>query len=223
MTMRLYDGYDRVDLTQGMRNKDKPEGPDDGWWAGQQMDALKFYAPEKLKLIGYTQEQDYSGDIWAIAEWNGKEHRWVLIKDGFGSCSFCDGLEGSQDGYGYVEDVLRENTKQFLSVEDMKEHIKESDEISEYSHWDAKAKLLEIIEEKIPMPDKNEGKEMTRYRAVTIDWRGASYLEFKTIEEAEEYEEFIRAYDPAIKTATLGDIHGSDYVVIYYHYEEGKK
>ena len=60
---------------------------------------------------------------------------------------------------------------------------------------------------------------MTRYRAITIDWRGASYLEFKTIEEAEEYEGVIRKHDPAIKTTTLGDINGEDYVVIYYHWE----
>lgn len=163
MTIRPYEGYDRVDLTQGMRNKDKPKGPDDYWWAGDQMKALEYYAPEEFKLIGYTIEEDYQGDIWAIAEWTGKDHRWVLINDGFGSCSGCDALEGGQDGYGYVEDVLRENTVQFLSVSDMRKYIEESDKIPDRERWDAKAELLKIIDEKIPMPDNQDLFHNIRY------------------------------------------------------------
>ena len=218
MTMRPYEGYDRVDLTQGMRNKDKPKGPDDGWWAGQQMDALSFYAPEELKIIGCVQEEDYSGDIWAIAEWTGKEHRWVLIKDGFGSCSGCDALEGGQDGYGYVEDVLRENTVQFLSVSDMEEYIKESKEICDADYWNAKAKLLEIVEG-IPVP-KTVRPSKTRYRAVTISQRGIGYIEFKNVVEASTYENTTRMVDPNIQIKSFGDINGEDYTVVYY--EEGR-
>lgn len=124
--MKIYDGYDRIDLTVGMKNKDKPDGPERGWCAGQQVEALKYYAPEDFEVLADFTTGGYQGDIYVIARWNGKEKRYVLLKDSYGSCSGCDGLE-DEDGYRYIRDVLRNNTWQFLSLADMLKYIDEKD------------------------------------------------------------------------------------------------
>ena len=126
--MKIYDGYDRIDLTVGMRNKDRPDGPDGqrGWSAGEQMEALKYYAPEEFEVLADFTTGGYQGDIYGIARWNGKEKRYIFFKDSYGSCSGCDGLE-DEDGYRYVRDVLRNNTWQFLSLADVLTYIDEKD------------------------------------------------------------------------------------------------
>jgi len=44
----------------------------------------------------------------------------ILWRDGFGSCSGCDSLDG-QNGYEYIKDTLREgNTKQFHTYGEMR-------------------------------------------------------------------------------------------------------
>ena len=124
--MKLYDGYTRVDLTEGMRNKDKPKGEDNkGWYAGCQLEAMKYYCPEKFHILKFEEYGAYQGDMLGIAVWdeNGPDKRYVLWIDSFGSCSFCDPLEGSDNGYDYIEDVLRSNTWQFLSLKQIKEYL----------------------------------------------------------------------------------------------------
>ena len=147
---KLYEGYERLDLTQGMRNKDKPDGPvkNDYWCAGEQMEALTFYAPFNFDLIGYVKYGSYNGDIYGIAKWfieryPGFKFRWVLFRDSFGSCSGCDGLEGGDSGYDYVEDVLKNNTLQFLTLDDMAEYIKET---KDFFWLNPKKELLGQIE-----------------------------------------------------------------------------
>lgn len=127
---KLYDGYERLDLTEGMRHEDDPAGPDSRWWAGDQMKALEYYAPCKLHLLCYLTEEAYQGEIYAICYWADavpENRRFVLLYDSFGSCSGCDALEGGDNGYEYVQDVLRSNTKQFMTMQDMKEYISQSD------------------------------------------------------------------------------------------------
>ena len=133
--MRIYDGYERLDLTEGMRNKDCPNGDDDwGWCAGEQLKAMEYYCPDRFRILYATQENDYTGDIYGVAVWDegSKDQRYVFWTDGFGSCSGCDGLEGS-DGYEYIHDVLMSDTWQFLSLEDLRKYL---DEPHERLYWD---------------------------------------------------------------------------------------
>ena len=69
--MKLYDGYTRVDLTEGMRNKDKPKGEDGkGWYAGSQLDAMQYYCPEKFHVLKFEEYGAYQGDMLGIAVWD---------------------------------------------------------------------------------------------------------------------------------------------------------
>lgn len=123
--MKLYEGYERLDLTEGMRNKDKPNGDSTyGWSAGEQIDAMRFYCPEKFEILKTEEFGSYQGDIIGIAVWDklGDNRRYVLWIDSFGTCSFCDGLE-DRNGYDYIEDILRSNTWQFLSLKDLKDYL----------------------------------------------------------------------------------------------------
>ena len=136
--MRIYGGYERLDLTEGMRNMDRPKGDDNdgwGWCAGEQLKAMEYYRPDKFKTLYATQEEDYSGDIYGIAVWDegSKDQRYVFWTDGFGSCSGCDGLEGGENGYEYIRNVLMSNTWQFLSLEDLREYL---DEPHERFYWE---------------------------------------------------------------------------------------
>ena len=120
---------ERLDLTEYMRNRDKPNGvngkgePDEyGWTAGSQLDAFRFYTdPEKIEILATHQDDDYQGQIHGIAK---VEERFFLWRDSFGSCSGCDALDGS-NGYDYIKDTLQEgNTRQFLTLDDAEEYIK---------------------------------------------------------------------------------------------------
>ena len=126
--MKIYGDYNRIDLTVGMRNKDRPDGPDGqrGWSAGEQMEALKFYAPEDFVLLKDFWAGSYQGDIYGIAYLRGSEPRFIFFHDSYGSCSGCDALEDS-DGYEYVRGVLENNTWQFLTLNDMVKYLEEKD------------------------------------------------------------------------------------------------
>ena len=145
-----YDGYERLDLTKGMRHKDMPDGPDnEGWFAGEQMEALEYYAPHNFSLLGYITIGNYDGDIYGIGRWlepyPDRKYRWILLRDSFGTCSGCDALEGGRNGYEYVEDVLKNNTLQFLTLDDLMEYIRET-EVFFWSNECVKEHMLEIAE-----------------------------------------------------------------------------
>ena len=127
---RIYDNYDRFDLTEGMRNKECPNGPNkNGWGAGQQLEALDFYRPAKFEVLFSIEEEGYSGEIYGVAVWDlgGENQRYVLWTDSFGSCYYCDALEDS-NGYEYIHDVLMSNAWQFLTLEDLREYLNEKHE-----------------------------------------------------------------------------------------------
>jgi hypothetical protein len=110
--MRLIE--ERLHLPDFLVEKER----EDSWYAGQQLDALKYYLPENTVFLWEYQEQDYQGSVYAIFKINGV---YVIWRDWFGSCSGCDGLEDN-NGYEYIKDTLQEgNTKQFKTLEELKE------------------------------------------------------------------------------------------------------
>ena len=127
--MRIYDGYERLDMTEGMRNMDRPKGDDEWWCAGEQLKAMEYYCPDKFKILYATEEKGYCGDIYGIAVWDegSKGQRYVFWTDGFGSCICCDGLERA-NGYEYIRNVLMSNTWQFLSLDDLRDYLNEPHE-----------------------------------------------------------------------------------------------
>jgi len=107
-----------INLKEWLINEHLPDGPNGcGWCAGDQLGALRFYLDEEILFLKEYKEDDYSGDCYALMS-VGKT--LILWRDGFGSCSGCDSLDG-QNGYEYIKDTLREgNIKQFNTYDEMR-------------------------------------------------------------------------------------------------------
>ena len=116
---------ERIDLTKYLINKDNPNGKGRNdysscWYAGGQLEALRFYLDKKVKILAEYMEDDYQGECFAILDFEGTI---VIWRDSFGSCSGCDGLE-DEDGYDYIKLTLQEgNTRQFDSIDEAKEYV----------------------------------------------------------------------------------------------------
>jgi len=118
---------DRIDLTQYLKNKDKPNGVKRayGWCGGDQLYALEYYL-SNAKILWSFKEDDYQGDCFAIFKLL-DTNKYILWRDWFGSCSGCDGLE-DENGYEYIKNTLQEgNTKQFNSISEIVYYLENSD------------------------------------------------------------------------------------------------
>lgn len=84
------------------------------WWcAGEQSDALAYYLPT-VKVVATHTTGGYQGDQAALLSLGPD---WFLWRDGYGSCSGCDGLEGG-DGFAYIKGTLTAgNVRAFPSKE----------------------------------------------------------------------------------------------------------
>ena len=112
---------DRIDLTQYLKNKDKPNGNGSSWCAGEQLDALEYYL-SNAKILWSFEENDYQGECFAIFKLL-DTNKYILWRDWFGSCSGCDGLD-DENGYEYIKDTLQEgNTKQFNSISEIVHYL----------------------------------------------------------------------------------------------------
>jgi len=60
-------------------------------------------------LLYYTQENDYTGE-WLSITYSQKNRQFIIYKDWFGSCSYCDALESSFD---YSKEISIEEKKEF--------------------------------------------------------------------------------------------------------------
>lgn len=89
-----------------------------GWSAGDQLNALRAHLPT-VQVVAEYMESGYQGDCGAVLRLGDD---WFLWRDGFGSCSGCDALEG-EDGPGgrvYIESTLTVgNTLAFHSREEV--------------------------------------------------------------------------------------------------------
>lgn len=95
------------------------------WYAGEQLDALKFYL-KGVDIIWTYQENHYQGECFAILK-TGKYYLW---RDSFGSCSGCDALDdsGLVEGLEYIKSTLVEgNTKEFDSIKDLIAYLESPD------------------------------------------------------------------------------------------------
>ena len=123
---------ERIDLTKYLINEDKPAGEkpkeyewEPGWYAGAQLEALRFYLSPTVEMLASFMEDDYQGECFALLK---VEEAFILWRDSFGSCSGCDSLEGS-NGYEYIKNTLQEgNTRQFNSIEDAKKYVETTDD-----------------------------------------------------------------------------------------------
>lgn len=117
---------DRIDLTKYMKNKDKPNGNSHfGWYAGEQLTALKFYLDDKINFLETYMEDEYQGNCFALLK---IENTYILWRDSFGSCSGCDALE-DENGYDYIKNTLQEgNTRQFATLDEVKEYLMKTED-----------------------------------------------------------------------------------------------
>jgi len=86
------------ELYKHLVNKPKEE-----WCAGEQLEALRFYFDEEVKIVCQYMEDSNDGECFAILSLG---HHYYLWKDSFGSCLGCDALE-HEDGYEYIKDTMR--------------------------------------------------------------------------------------------------------------------
>jgi hypothetical protein len=119
----------RIDLFKYMTNKDKKNG----WCAGDQIEALRFYLNKDVKILSTAMVGSYQGDCFAILR---IKDVYIVWRDSFGSCSGCDALE-NQNGYKYIKSTLSEgNTIQFNNLFNMKHYIMKEQIKNKYGGWD---------------------------------------------------------------------------------------
>ena len=104
-----------------MLNPDRQTTLDDQqfWNAGDQIEALKFYLKSDVEVVWSFKENDYSGSCYALLKYMGQ---YVLWRDGFGSCSGCDMLDGRDifSGKDYIKSTFTEgNCKRFDTFADV--------------------------------------------------------------------------------------------------------
>jgi len=117
------------DLKKYLINKDKPNGINNsGWYAGGQLDALRYYFDEKVKIIAEYMEDNYQGECSALLF---VDNKYFLWRDSFGSCSGCDGLE-DENGYEYIEDTMT-SVKEFDKLESVIDYLSSKDRDFLYS------------------------------------------------------------------------------------------
>ena len=107
------------DLKRYLINKDKPFGDENsGWYAGGQLEALRYYFDSKVKIIAEYIEDEYQGECCAVLF---VDEKYFLWRDSFGSCSGCDALD-DENGYEYIEDTLT-SVKEFDNIKGIIEYL----------------------------------------------------------------------------------------------------
>ena len=102
------------DLKKYLINKDVEKE----WYAGGQLDALRFYLDKRVLILVEYMEGGYSGECSAVLFISDKFFLW---RSGFGSCSGCDALEGS-NGYEYIEDTMT-SVKEFDDINEIVNYL----------------------------------------------------------------------------------------------------
>lgn len=124
---------DRCDLFKFLINPDSRGGSDKDWYAGDQLEALKYYTTDDIIILDEYMEDGRQGYCFAIFL---VEDKIVIWRDSFGSCRGCDALHG-QDGFEYIKSTLTEgNTLQFPDLETAHKYIKTEHNFPRYSEWD---------------------------------------------------------------------------------------
>lgn len=128
-------GLEPWDLERFVVSPPEPENRYDGWGAGAggHVTALRYFTdPARVKIVAADSSGEYSGDCYAVLLVSeGDETRVVLWRDGYGSCSGCDGLDGADQGEArrIITDTLREgNTRQFSSYAEAQAYLEGTDD-----------------------------------------------------------------------------------------------
>lgn len=121
-------------LKKYLIKEDNPEGSErddysNGWYAGNQLKALRFYLNKKVKIIAEYMEDAYEGECIALLKVG---RRYFLWKDSFGSCSGCDALE-NENGYEYIKDTMS-SVKEFKSLKEVKKYLSGESERFDWSY-----------------------------------------------------------------------------------------
>jgi len=125
------------ELSKYLINEDKPSKDNDSqWYAGQQLEALKFYLSSKVTILLDCNEGGYQGSVSAILFVDDKFFLW---RDSFGSCSGCDGLEGG-NGFEYIKQTLT-SVKEFNDLRDIINYL-DSDE-KDYLYGELKKEMID--------------------------------------------------------------------------------
>lgn len=109
---------------------DVSKGKVGSWFAGDQVDALKFYLKKEVEVLWEYTQNDYQGDCFVLMKY---KDQFVLWRDSFGSCSGCDALDGEDlfGGYKYIKTTMTEgNCLRFENIKDVLVFMISSDNYS---------------------------------------------------------------------------------------------
>lgn len=119
------------------------------WSAGSQLVALKAFLGDRVEFLFEATTGGYQGDHYAVFRVK-DDGRYVLWRDSYGSCSGCDGLDGSSMATAeeHVKASLAEgNTRQFADLAEARDYLRATKDYfwSDYDREQA-GKLLEWVE-----------------------------------------------------------------------------
>jgi len=165
--MRPYEGYDRWDLTEFMRDDRKAAKS-----AMEEVSVLDCYLDDRVQMILSIQSASISGEITMILTFTkGSECRYVLLNTQFGTCSGCDPLEHSPSTEDFVHDVLMENTEQFVRFSDLVEYLKDFDGYRQWVYKDLYDLLCILDKYDVSMMPYHVGIDDWNGRQRDVSWK----------------------------------------------------
>lgn len=97
------------------------------FYAGEQVECLREFMDNDVKIIAIETEGSYQGDYFVILLANNKLWMW---HDGFGSCSGCDALDGKsgKEAYDYLMATFT-STKEFSTLKELYTFLDNEEEV----------------------------------------------------------------------------------------------
>jgi len=125
------------------------------WYAGGQLDALKYYLSDEVQIISNATDGSYQGTYYAILFVDGKYFLW---RDSFGSCSYSvkifthDAIDGlnEEKGYDYIIDTMT-SVKEFNTLNELWKYLEKSDD---YLLGDLEINLIEELKKNMKKKTK---------------------------------------------------------------------
>ncbi len=129
------------------------------WYAGGQLEALRFYLDKKVLILVEYMENEYQGECSAVLF---ADDKFFLWRGSFGSCSGCDALEGS-NGYEYIEDTMT-SVKEFEDIREIVAYLKSHNKDFLYSD-DVSKEIVKKCSEFID--EISNGSKLSREELIT--------------------------------------------------------
>ena len=94
---------------------------------------LEEFTSDEVEVVFDLRERDYQGNIWTLLKIDLAGGIYAIYRDGFGSCSGCDGFidASPEERYDYVKSTLAEgNCRTFFSLSDICDYLLETEDWS---------------------------------------------------------------------------------------------